>query len=227
MLCQADKLAFTKPQGFIVLEGVNGAGKTTLQNSIAGYFEKAGRACLKTFEPGATELGKALRKLLLERPHESKTPLTEVFLFAADRAEHVAGRIQPALCAGEIVISDRYFYSTLAFQGYGRGLDVDMLERINRIAIDGTTPDLVILMDLDPEEGLRRTRSRQDATAGIDKFEDEELAFHRRLRDGFLQSAKNLPETFLVVDASRSQAEIFEAVKPALDKLRAAMGAAK
>jgi dTMP kinase len=227
MLCDANNLRFTKPAGFIVLEGVNGAGKSTLQNSIAEYIEQAGRACLKTFEPGATELGKALRRLLLERPHESKTPLTEVFLFAADRAEHVAGRIRPALQAGQLVISDRYFYSTLAFQGYGRGLDVEMLERINRIAIDGTTPDLVILMDLDPEEGLRRTRSRQDASAGIDKFEDEELAFHRRLRDGFLRCAKGLPESFLVVDAAQSQAEIFRRIRPALDSLLTALGATK
>ena len=213
---------FSNPKGFLVLEGVNGAGKSTLLRSIEALAKDRGHPPIVTREPGATPLGSVLRSLVLEEKAGKPCPTAEIFLFAADRAEHVAKVIEPAIKSKKVVLSDRYFYSTYAFQGYGRGLNLKELEAVTDIAIRGVHPDLVILLDLDPAAGLARTKSRQKES-GTDAFEKEELAFHTRLREGFLTIAKNSLTPFLVVDATLSPDEVFAFVKPVIEKWLAAL----
>lgn len=193
---------FPHGAGFLVVDGVNGAGKSTFIRRLVQHLEERGVTPTVTREPGGTPLGSVLRPLLLES--RGVAPLAELFMFAADRAQHVATLIRPALAAGRAVISDRYYYSTTAFQGYGRGLPLERVEAINALAIDGCLPDLLLLLDLDPAEGLRRTRSRQ-SNGEEDRIEHEELAFHHRLRDGFLDLARRCREPCLVIDAAVSQ----------------------
>lgn len=223
MLIDIEQISFKSPRGFIVLEGVNGAGKSSLQDKLENYAAARGAKVLKTFEPGATPAGKLLRKILLEAKQQPLHPMAEVFLFCADRSEHAAKVIAPALQQGQLVISDRYYYSTMAFQGYGRELDLKLLLNLNLTAIAGLLPDLVILLDLDPQEGLQRNSGKASLPqrgAG-DAFEQENLAFHRRLRQGFLEMAKSLPEPFLVIDAAQSAQTVFETAKQAVDRLLA------
>jgi dTMP kinase len=202
-------------KGFLVVEGVNGAGKSTLVSQIANFLgeEGEGKAVVTTFEPGATPLGAHLRRLLLDGEEDGVAPLAELFLFAADRANHVQQKILPALESSKLVISDRYYYSTAAFQGYGRGLDLAVVNTINQLAIGGLLPDLVLLLDLDPELGLIRNQAR-GANQGRDSFEEEEIAFHKRLREGFLEIARVCKEPVVVLDAACSSGEIWERVKP-------------
>jgi dTMP kinase len=211
----------SQPRGFLVVDGVNGAGKSTLIQRIVALLESKGRLVQKSREPGGTPLGLSLRKLLLESKELAISSSAELFLFAADRAEHIAKVIEPALHRGEIVISDRYHYSTAAFQGYGRGLPMERVNAVTEIAAGGCPPDLVLLLDLDPAEGLRRTRGRTEN--GLDAFEDEELEFHQRIRAGFLDQARKRPEPFLIVDATKSPDEIFSTVTPLLDRWLAAL----
>lgn len=204
---------------FIVIDGVNGAGKSTLIKSITAYLEQNKISLCNTREPGSTPLGLELRKLLLENAGDSRSHLAETFLFAADRAEHVTKVIRPALTRGEFVLSDRYYYSTVAFQGYGRGLGKDLTVQVNQIAIQGVVPDLVLILDLPVEEGLRRAAARNKNTSDKDSFEAEELAFHERLRAGFLTMAKELPEPFVVLDALKTPQQLFEEAQSLLSKL--------
>ena len=213
-------------QGFIVVEGLNGAGKTTLQSRVAELLTQNNQKSLITREPGATTLGKTLRKLVLESKEEEICQMSELFLFAADRAQHVNKVILPNINSGTWVISDRYYYSTTAFQGYGRGIDMSIVDKINALAISGTLPDLTILLDLDPKLGLERINKRQ-ASSGekiVDTFEDESLEFHRRIRDGFLKISQSCSEPFLVVDATKSPEQIFAIIEPAISKLVSAKG---
>lgn len=217
---------FPSPTGFLVVEGVNGAGKGTFIEKLSAHLSANGIKVTCTREPGGTPVGGAIRKILLESGQGALTPLSEVFLFAADRAHHVNSLIKPKLAQKNCVISDRYYFSTLAFQGYGRGLDLGQLKQINKIAIQDANPDIVILLDLEPAEGLSRTQSRD--TAVRDDFEKEDLDFHRRLRSGFLELADNLSDKFLVLDASQSPENIFaEALKvigPWLSALKKSWG---
>lgn len=219
MIISLEEISQLEPQGFLVLEGVNGAGKTTVLAKLRQYLTQSGKEIKTTREPGATALGKELRRLLLENCQQRPSSLSEMFLFAADRSEHVCKLIRPALAAGEIVISDRYYYSTIAFQGYGRKLDLEMVYTINQIAIDGMLPDLVILMDLDPLEGLKRANSRADNEKVKDSFEAEDLEFHQEIRRGFLEIAKQVKEPFYLLDASKSQEQIWAEVKEIIDRL--------
>ena len=155
---------------------------------------------MATREPGGSLLGIKIRELLLGNQFPNRSPMTEAFLFCSDRAEHVSNTVKPKLDAGYAVICDRYFYSSLAFQSYGRGLDLKTLTEINEIAIQGVLPDLVVLLDLDPQVGLERTNAR----AGTDDIlETEALSFHTRVREGFLELADSRKENFLVLDASK------------------------
>jgi dTMP kinase len=214
---------FPKAPRFIVFDGVNGAGKSTLIASLKEALNTRGQNVTVTREPGATTLGKAIRPILLEKRTEPISSRAEVFLFSADRAQHVDFLLRPALRAGDTVLCDRYFYSTLAFQGYGRELPLRQLELISEIAIDGLLPDLVILLDLDPEEGLRRIKAAKggvlaeslskgplDPARENDALEEEGLAFQNRMRHGFLELARNRPEPFLVLDASAHPRVLFE-----------------
>jgi dTMP kinase len=191
---------------FIAFEGINGCGKTTLHKLLSARLAASGHTVRDTREPGGTPLGLEIRKLLLDWSGEKKSSRAELLLFAADRAEHVDKVIRPNLARGSWVLTDRFIYSTLTFQGHGRGIDRTLLDQANALAIQGTVPDLVILLDLPPEEAFKRIASRNSAAR--DAFEDEELAFHTRIRDGFLECAKQSTVPFLVLDATKSPEQL-------------------
>ena len=197
---------------FITIEGVEGSGKTTQIQYIHEYLSQKKIPHIITREPGGTVLGKKIRELLLN-PEYPVVPETEILLYLADRAQHVGEKIIPHLEKGFWVISDRYFDSTLAYQGYGRGLDLNLLQQFIKFATKGLLPDLTILIDLPPEEGLVRAKKRGE----FDRLERENLEFHRRVRKGFLELAKD--RRFRVVDGLKSPEEIFSAVKSFLEEL--------
>ncbi len=195
---------------FITVEGIEGSGKSTLIAGLAGKLQECGLPCLVTREPGGCGLGADLRRILLESARRLDDR-AELFLFLADRAQHVAEVIRPALSRGEWVICDRYADSTVAYQGYGRGMDPAMLQSASSAAADGLAPGLTFLLDLPAEEGLRRARLRnlaEGTEASEGRFEAEELAFHERVRTGFLKLAEMEPSRFAVLDARRPPREL-------------------
>jgi dTMP kinase len=196
---------------FIAFEGGEGVGKTTQARLIAIWLREQGYDVVTTNEPGATKVGMRLRALLLDTAHAGMSPHSEALLYAADRAEHVAKVIDPALERGAVVITDRYIDSSLAYQGAGRGIPTADIARLNSWATDGRTPDLTVLLDMPPEIG----RSRHARSA--DRIEAEPLDFHRRVRTGFLVLARAEPDRYLVLDATRPAEEITEYIK---DKIR-------
>jgi dTMP kinase len=195
-----------KSPAFIAFEGINGCGKTTLHKLLSAKVEAKGYSVCDTREPGGTLLGIEIRKLLLDWTGEKKSSRAELLLFAADRAEHVEKVIRPSLARGTWVLTDRYIYSTITFQGHGRGIARELIDQANALAINETVPDLVILLDLAPEDAFKRIASRNSSAR--DSFEDEELAFHTRIRDGFLECAKESPVPFLVLDARKTPAQL-------------------
>jgi dTMP kinase len=201
-----------RPSGlFIAFEGGEGSGKTTQARLIAIWLREQGFDVVATHEPGATKIGMRLRALLLDTAHAGMSPHAEALMYAADRAEHVASVIQPALDRGAVVITDRYIDSSLAYQGTGRGLRTADIARLNSWATGGRKPDLTILLDMPPEAGLgRRARS-------ADRLEAEPLEFHHRVRAGFLALARAEPSRYLVLDANRPVGEITQQIK---DRIR-------
>jgi len=198
---------------FITFEGIEGTGKTTQISRVCDYFDKQGREIFLTMEPGGSRMGKELRKMLLHVDNKDITPIAELFLYLADRAQHVAQVIRPQLEAGKIVISDRFADSTVVYQGYGRGLDPKLLHTLNEVAVDGLWPDLTILLDLDVEVGLKRavTRNMRDGkTQEEGRFEQEHLSFHSRIREGYLTWAALNRDRIKVADASGSPDEVHD-----------------
>lgn len=216
MLIPPQEFSSNSPRGFFVVEGVNGAGKSTLIGHIRDWFQAKNRPACFTREPGGTEVGRALRKIILESHHELLHARTETFLFAADRSQHVEELIRPSLEEGQIVVSDRYFYSTIAFQGFGRGQDARFIEAVNEMAVNEMLPDFVLLLDCDPALGLERNRASN--TGEVDAFEDEELNFHTKIRDGFLTLARERKEVFVLLDASRSASEVWKETELVLER---------
>ena len=185
---------------FIVFEGGEGCGKSTQAKALEGQLRRLGFKAVLTHEPGGTLLGNKLRRWL--KWGRGVTTQTELFLFLASRSQLVTKVIRPALERGEVVICDRFDASTFAYQGYGRGMDLAFLETINSFVTDGLSPDLVILLDLDVEKGLKRKRMR------LDCFEREEFAFHHRVRDAYLKLAAADPERWLVVDGALPEEKV-------------------
>lgn len=195
----------------ITLEGGEGSGKSTLAQALADRLAGGGYSVCLTREPGGTELGQAVQRLL-EGDH-APPPLTELLLFVADRAQHVNEVIAPALAASKIVICDRFADSTLAYQGFGRGLDADLIRRLNAEATGGLKPDLTVLLDLPPEAGLGREGAQLDVTGR------ESLDFHRRVREGFLALAREEPERFVVIDATLGPEGVTKRAMAVVEKL--------
>lgn len=189
---------------FITLEGIEGAGKTTQLQFIAQWLTAAGYDCLTTREPGGTAIGGQIRAVLLNPDNRALAPAAELLLYVADRVQHLATVIRPALAAGKVVVCDRYFDATLVYQGYARGLDRAVIRQLHQLACNGLTPDLTLLLDLTPETGLGRAWCRIDADtahARESRFEKEQLAFHQRVRAGYLELARQEPQRFVVIDA--------------------------
>jgi len=194
---------------FLTVEGIEGCGKSTQARRLA---EAIGPKALLTVEPGATELGVAIRTLLLEQRSREVSPLAELLLFFADRAQHVHEVVRPALAAGRIVIADRYADSTTAYQGYGRGLSLDLIRTLTAHATGGLVPDLTLLLDLPVAAGLARARRRGLA----DRMESEEIGFHERVRQGYLKLAAEEPARWVVIDATGPEDEVAARIRAAV-----------
>lgn len=200
---------------FITFEGIEGSGKTTQIARLKARLEAAGRSVLVTREPGGCELGLTLRAILLSTKTKNLANQAELFLYLADRAQHVHEIIRPAQARGQVVLCDRFADSTVAYQGYGRNLDVGLLNTLNDVAVAGAWPQRTILLDLDAEQGLRRALAHNlenDACVNEGRFEAEELDFHSRVRQGYLALAGQHPRRFAVVDAAKDAAAVAEDV---------------
>jgi dTMP kinase len=187
---------------FITFEGIDGVGKSTQADALEAKLRGLGHDVVRTLEPGGTELGQEIRNLLLHRKGHV-APRAEALLFSADRAHHVATKIRPALAAGQVVISDRYFDSSIAYQGAGRELSMDDVRQINLWAVDNLIPNLTVLLDLDAQSA----RARRDTTGQApDRLEREKVEYFEATRQAFLSLAEAEPDRFFVVDAGQSAA---------------------
>ena len=184
---------------FIVFDGVEGCGKSTQARLLAEALREAGEQVVLTLEPGGTPVGQAVRQCLLDPAYPEMHELTEAFLFCADRAQHVLEVVRPALDRGQIVISDRYSSSTMVYQGYAGGLGPDAVEALNALATGGLQPDLLIVLDLDPLEGMRRKRGDV-----ADRIEQKSEEYHQRVREGFVRYAESLGDRAVVLAADEA-----------------------
>ncbi|MEH1952497.1 dTMP kinase [Nostoc sp.] len=197
----------------IVFEGVEGCGKTSQMQLCSKWLESLGVSVVVTREPGGTELGLHLRRLLLEKSSAQGEPVaevTELLLYAADRSQHVEQELKPNLAAGKYILCDRYTDSTIAYQGYGRGLNMSLINQLNNIATGGLESDLTIWLDVDVEVGLSRKLSDK---VGLDRIEQEAIAFHRRVQQGYAELAASYPSRIVRVDGSLSKEAVKEVIQ--------------
>ena len=206
-------------QGFFVtFEGGEGSGKTTQLKTLLGYLRSVGRDVVETRDPGGTAIGNQIRGLLLDGENARMDSLTELLLYEASRAQLVQEVVQPVLAAGRILLCDRFTDSTVAYQGYGRGLDLDLIGRLNASATRGIRPDLTFFLDLDPIVGLERVKRRLvPSRASRDRLEGEALAFHERVRQGFRALAATEPERVIALDAVQSLLELAAEIRRRVD----------
>lgn len=205
---------------FITFEGPEGAGKSTQLKLAAQAIEKCGVQCLLTREPGGTPLAEELRSIIKHyNGDETISPETELLLIEAARSQHVKNKVLPAIKEGKCVLCDRFTDSTVAYQGYGRNMNLDDIRTLNEFAIAPLKIDATILMNIDIEQGFKRTRVRYNGKEVFDRFESQNLEFHRRLQSGFLQIAENEQDRVAVIDASKSIEEIHQKIMEALYEL--------
>ncbi len=200
---------------FITFEGTDGSGKTTQIKLLEEYMLEKGCEVVLSREPGGTRISEIIRDLILDPQNKEIVPLTEMILYAASRAQHVAEVIEPAVENGKIVICDRYVDSSYAYQGGGRGMDLKIIADVNRIAVNGTVPDVTFFLDIDPEISVRR---RINST-GADRIEQEKLDFHRRVYDGYKKLSILYPERIKTIDATKSIEEISSQIKDYINEL--------
>lgn len=211
----------TIPGGFfITLEGIDGCGKTTQAGLLAEYLKGRGFEVVLTREPGGTDIGRKVRAILLDPQSKGMSPLAELLLYSADRAEHMSEVIEPALRAGAVVVCDRFTDATSAYQGFARGLDMDLINKLAGIATSGTSPRLTLVLDLPVENALARARGRNDKNSSSHeaRFEEESTAFHVKVRDGYLEIARRQPGRVKVIDATGSVKEIQAGIRAEVDK---------
>ncbi len=200
---------------FISFEGIEGCGKTTQAELLAQLLSQRGISHVITREPGGTRVGKLIRGILLDPAHNEIDPLAELFLYAADRAQHTAEVIRPALEARQWVICDRFADATTVYQGYSRGQDLNLIQQLNLWATRGLWPSLSLILDCPVEIGLDRARRRimDTALSGLeDRFEQQDLSFHQKVREGYLELAGQFPERFRVLDATMGLEQLHEEI---------------
>jgi dTMP kinase len=196
---------------FITLEGIEGSGKTTHVRHIVAFLQKQGYECVATREPGGTRIGEKIRAILLDPESKDMDPVVELLLYFADRAQHVRQVILPALSAGKIVLCDRYYDATLVYQGYARGLDIGLIHQLHTLILKDLKPDITLLLDLPPEQGLSRAWKQINSGSRTDmesRFENEDLAFHQKVRSGYLELSRLEPERFRVINASKDERQV-------------------
>lgn len=200
---------------FITFEGTDGSGKTTQIKLLEEYIKNKGYELVLTREPGGTKVSELIRDLVLDPSNSEIVPLTEMIMYAASRAQHVLQLIKPAIEGGKIVICDRFVDSSYAYQGSGRGVDLKVIADVNRVAIDGMSPDITFFLDIDPEIAIKR---RINAT-GADRIEQEKIDFHRRVYDGYKKMALLFPERIKTINANKSIVEISSQINEYIDDL--------
>ena len=204
---------------FISFEGIEGSGKTTQIKNTLKFLQDKGHECVLTREPGGTRIGKKIRSILLDPESKAMDPMAELLLYTADRVQHAKEVLKRSLVAGKAILCDRYFDATLAYQGFARGLDIELICKLHYLMLDDLMPDITILLDLSPEEGLARAweQINNGTRTGLEtRFEEETVAFHRRVRAGYLALAHKEPARFRVIDAAQDEThvknKIFEAI---------------
>lgn len=205
---------------FISFEGIDGVGKSTQADLMENFLAGRGLSVIRTFEPGGTELGQEIRHLLLHRKGEV-SPRSEALLYAADRAHHVASKIRPALEQGQVVITDRFLDSSVAYQGAGRELDLTEVRNLSLWAVNNLLPDLTVLLDLDAEQAILRRNKTGEAP---DRLEREKIEFFEAARGSYLELAKKEPARFFVVDANNSPEHIWNLIKSRLKEVLESRG---
>ena len=205
---------------FITLEGPEGSGKTSAIKIVKEQLEKEGYQIVMTREPGGTPISEQIRNFILDKSNTAMDYRTEALLYAASRRQHLVEKVWPNVKEGKLVICDRYLDSSLAYQGYARGLGVEDILNVNMYATEGTFPDITLLFDLEPEVGLARINA--NSSREVNRLDLEKLDFHHRVRNGYLSLAKRFPDRFVIIDASKDLEEVaasaLNAIKERLNK---------
>ena len=206
---------------FITFEGVEGSGKTTQIRRLKRYLTRKGIPCERTREPGGCPIGEKVRRILLDPDHRGMVRYTEFLLYEASRAQHVKEVIHPLLEDGISVLCDRFNDATIAYQGYGRKIDLGLIERLNLLTSQGLKPDITFLLDCPSDLGLKRAvqRNQMLGKEKEDRFEREAIAFHRRVRKGYLAIAKREPHRVKVIDTRQGEEKVFEKIRQVVDGL--------
>lgn len=193
---------------FITVEGPEGAGKTTIIDMLAGNLAEEGYQVLQTREPGGIEIAEQIRSVILDKKNTKMDPRTEALLYAAARRQHLAEKVKPALDEGYIILCDRFIDSSLAYQGYARGLGIEEVYSINSFAIEGMMPELTLYFDIDPESGLNRINQHKGRE--VNRLDLEQLDFHHKVREGYLKLMELYPERIFKIDASKPLEEVYQ-----------------
>ncbi|MEJ2656563.1 MAG: dTMP kinase [Desulfobacterales bacterium] len=200
---------------FISFEGIEGSGKTTHAQYMGGFLRAEGYDCVVTREPGGTRIGEKIRAILLDPLSKDMDPLTELLLYTADRAQHIRECILPLLAEGKTVLCDRYYDATMAYQGFARGIDIGLIQKIHSLLFENLKPHLTILLDLPADMGLARAWGQINKGARTNeetRFEEERLSFHKKVRSGYLEMARLEPERFRIIDASGKEQDVREEI---------------
>ncbi|MEJ2729726.1 MAG: dTMP kinase [Deltaproteobacteria bacterium] len=200
---------------FITLEGIEGSGKTTQIGRLVKYLEGRGIECVATRQPGGTLIGETIRSILLDPANSGLKPMTELLLYMADRSQHIFELIKPCLEAGKTVVCDRYFDATLVYQGFARGLSIELIGQLHELLFDDLKPDVTVLLDLSPQVGLERAWQQLNTgqrSGDESRFEAETVTFHEKVRAGYLELARLDPDRFRIIDAAQTQDRVFAAI---------------
>ncbi len=207
---------------FITLEGIEGSGKTSQMGRLQQFLEDRGVECVSTRQPGGTRIGENIRTILLDPSNSALVPSAELLLYMADRAQHIFELIKPSLAAGKTVLCDRYFDATLVYQGFARELNLELIRQLHKLLFDDLKPDITLLLDLSPQTGLERAWEQLNTgqRAGHEsRFEAETIAFHEKVRAGYLELARLEPDRIQIIDAAQTYDQVFADISKVLSSM--------